>query len=220
MKHVFLSHILENEMPVYGGKALLNIRNVKSIGRGDSANVFSFTMENHWGTHVDCPAHFFNNGYGIIDYPAEKWFFEKPYVVNLDLSENEIVEQKQIGDIPDKTDIVLIKTSFSRFRDNYKYATNNPGISPDVGFWLREKHPSVRAVGFDFISISSYQNRALGREAHLAFLNPNGINAPILIIEDMDLSCDLTALHSVQIMPLRFSLMDSAPCTIIATIRG
>jgi len=38
--------------------------------------------------------------------------------------------------------------------------------------------------GFDSISVSSFQNRMVGREAHRAFLDPK---APILLLEDIDL---------------------------------
>ena len=83
---------------------------------------------------------------------------------------------------------------------------------------MREKHPYVRAIGFDFISLSPYQNRNLGREAHRTFLDPEGVNAPILVIEDMDLSADLSRLISVWIFPLRISGVDSAPCTVIGAV--
>ena len=47
-------------------------------------------------------------------------------------------------------------------------------------------------IGFDFISLSSYTHRNLGRKAHRAMLGKMDISGvqldPILIIEDMDLS--------------------------------
>ena len=54
------------------------IEPVKSIQGGDSANVFRITMENHWGTHVDAPYHFFDDGRKITDYPPEFWVFKSP----------------------------------------------------------------------------------------------------------------------------------------------
>ena len=73
------------------------------------------------------------------------------------------------------------------------YSCDNPGIHPEVGIYLRE----------------------LGREAHRAFLGQGGKNDPILIIEDMDLSCDLTKLRELWVLPLRVEKIDSAPCTVI-----
>ena len=71
------------------------------------------------------------------------------------------------------------------------YATNNPGLHPDLGRWFRVNYPEIRAVGMDWISISSFAHRETGREAHRAFLDPDGAGQPIVILEDMDLSSDL-----------------------------
>jgi kynurenine formamidase len=218
VKYIYLSYLLENEIPVYGGCSSLNIKDIKSLQRGDSANVFSFIMENHWGTHIDCPAHFFENGLKAADYSPETWFFQKPFVLHLKLEENSLAGSEDMGKIPEGTDLLLIKSGFSRFRGTEKYTHNNPGLKPEVGIWLRERHPYVRAVGLDFISLSPYRNRALGREAHRAFLDPDGINEPILLIEDMDLSKNLSGLISVWISPLMIGGIDSAPCTVIGVL--
>lgn len=196
----------------------MNINLVKAISKGDSSNVYSITIENHWGTHIDCPAHFFENGLRAADYSPETWFFQKPFVLPLKLAENSLAGPEDMGKIPEGTDLLLIKSGFSCFRGTEKYTHNNPGLKPEVGIWLREAHPYVKAVGLDFISPSSYRNRALGRESHRAFLDPDGINAPILIIEDMDLSHDLRELREVWVAPLRVEGIDSAPCTVMGFI--
>ena len=52
MKYRYLSHAFTSNIPVYdGGYASLAIDSVKSIISGDSSNVYSITIENHWGTH-------------------------------------------------------------------------------------------------------------------------------------------------------------------------
>ena len=57
-----LSYTLEETIPAYGKtKVSLGVRSQKSIDRGDSCNTIRFSMENHWGTHIDAPAHFFKN---------------------------------------------------------------------------------------------------------------------------------------------------------------
>lgn len=220
MKHIYLSYSLANEIPVYGGRGSLNINNIKSLNSGDPANVFIFTMENHWGTHIDCPAHFFENGSKVADYPADFWFFKNPMVIHIALKPGELLDcSGWIDGIKPDTDIILFKSGWGRLRKTEKYSIDNPGIHPEVGFFLRGKYPSVRAVGIDWISVSSFQNREAGRQAHHAFLDPDGLNDPILLIEDMDLPKDLPGLISVWIFPLRIDGMDSAPCTVIGGLR-
>lgn len=212
----YLSYPVMTRMPAYGQTSVnVEVLPVKSIKRGDSCNVFRFAMENHWGTHLDCPHHFFENGFKVSDYPPETWFFKQPFVLKLELEGNQLVLPSDMEPVADGSDLVLIQSGYYRFRGTDTYSKNNPGISPEVGEWLRLHRPTIRAVGFDFVSLSPYQNRELGRKTHQAFLNPEGINAPILIIEDMDLSGDLRGLSSVWVVPFQIDKLDSAPCTVI-----
>ena len=144
------------------------------------------------------------------------WLFDHPCVITLELREDELIGIDNLaGHISKGADILLIQSGFHRFRGTKEYSCHNPGFRPEVGFWLRKEHPFVRAVGFDFVSLSPFQNRDLGQETHRAFLDPHGIGAPILIIEDMDLACDLSGLLSLWVIPLRVIGLDSAPCTAI-----
>jgi len=70
-------------------------------------------------------------------------------------------------------------------------------------------------TGIDWISISPYQDRELGREAHRVFLDQKGRNNPVLLIEDIDLSGNFKKLKEVWVSPLRVERVDSAPCTVI-----
>ncbi|TAN45263.1 MAG: cyclase [Nitrospirae bacterium] len=218
VKYVFLSHALTRELPVYGGGANLEITQVKSLEGGDSSNVYRFGMENHWGTHVDCPAHFFQNGMRISDYAATEWIFESPFLLETGMNENRVIIPEDVFSVPETADMLLIKTGFACLRGSEKYVMKNPGFSPEAGFWLRKNRPAVRAVGFDFVSLSPFHNREMGREAHRAFLDPEGENAPIRIIEDMHLIGNISRLVSVWVAPLVIEGLDSAPCTVIGAL--
>lgn len=203
-------------MPIYGGRVSVNLNRVKSIFNGDSSNVFAFTLENHWGTHVDAPNHVFGNGKKIADYHPEFWFFRSPKVIHVALKPSEILMcDKWIRNINTDTDILLFKSGWGNYRKKKIYSTDNPGIHPEVGIYLRKKYPRIRAIGIDWISISPYQNRELGREAHKAFLDSESEGQPILIIEDMYLPDDMENLNKICVLPLLVEGMDSAPCTIV-----
>ncbi len=198
----------------------MTLNQLKSVEQGDSCNTYWFGLANHYGTHVDAPAHFFEGGLNINEYPAETWNFEHPCVITLKLTDNELIGIESIApDISENADIVIFQTGFKQHRGGKKYSCYNPGVKPEVGFWLRSEYPSVRAIGFDFVSLSSFQNRDVGREAHKAFLDPNGDGGPVLIIEDMDLPSDLSELESLWVVPLRVEGIDSAPCTVIGTFQ-
>jgi arylformamidase len=216
MRYEFLSHRLTEVFPVYGGTGTLALRREKSIEKGDRANTSRFSMETHWGTHVDVPHHFFEKGAEVTDYQAGAWVFEHPRVVALSLDPSQVLRLGPWVDAVGKaSDILLFRSGWGRFREQSIYSMENPGIHPEVGDYLRKYLPSLRAIGLDWISLSPYADRELGREAHRAFLDPDGEKAPILIVEDMNLTGDLTGIRTVIILPLRIEKGDAAPCTVL-----
>ena len=216
MKYRYLSYSFSQGMPVYAGKANLAIKAKRSISGGDSTNVYRFTMESHWGTHIDAPRHFFNNGKCIDDYPCETWFFKAPQVIDIVLKPAEILNiGKWIKNINPLCDILIFRSGWSALRKHRKYVFKNPGIHPELAIYLRKNYHNLRAIGIDWLSISSIKNRELGREAHRAFLGSKGGGKPVLIVEDMRIASKLSGLRKIIISPIVVSGIDSAPCTVI-----
>lgn len=216
MRYRHLSHVLTEEIPVYGGRSSIGLSKVKSVAKGDSANISQFTITNHFGTHVEGPNHFFESGRKIADYSPDTWIFKHPQVVNVKLEPSEVLASAGwIGTIKSDADILLFQSGWSALRGKDSYCTENPGLSPEIGTVLRKNYPKIRALAIDWISISPFQDRPLGRASHKALLDPKGENEPILIIEDADLSGDLKDLSEIYVIPLRIYNADAAPCTII-----
>jgi arylformamidase len=215
----YLSYFLTEALPIYGDIADLNLKSVKKLHDGDSCNTWQFCLGNHWGTHVDCPAHFFLQGYKISDYPPECWIFKRPQVIKINAKASEIITRDHFcSNVDSKSDLILFQSGWWKYRRKDAYCSRNPGLDPSIGLWLRNNYPQVRAIGLDWISISSFENKELGREAHRAFLNPVGKGHPVLIIEDMNLSIDLKNLKKVWVAPLLVEKIDSAPCTVIGIL--
>jgi len=216
----YLSYVLEDVVPTYGNtKSRLGIKAKKDIKRGDSCNTYEIMLENHWGTHIDAPAHFFNNGKKISGYRADYWLFRYPCVIDLPLKKARAIGLGDIhGRINKKCEIVLVKTDFHRLRGGRDYSLSGPAIDPLLAIWLR-RNTDIRAIGLDFVSAGSYKDRPSGRKVHRAFLDPRGKGRPILIIEDMDLSADLDKLECLYAVPLLVKNVDSAPCTVLGIFK-
>ena len=223
---IFLSYIIKENSPLYGNSDALSLRKTSNIHCGGTSNNTEITLPAHCGTHIDAPYHFDEQGKTLEQYPANYWCCNSPFIIEYQAHANEIIgcEQilRQLETIPSETDILILKTNFGDIRTSgpeSDYIFNGPGLSPDIGIWLR-KNRNIKMIGFDFISLSSYSNRELGREAHKAFLckNYEGLNgsAPILIIEDMDLTCLDVNPKKLTVLPLRFENSDGAPVTVIA----
>ena len=135
--------------------------------------------------------------------------------VNIDADSNQIIDLKnELTCLPEKTDLLILKTGFEAYRQTEDYWGNNPGLLPELAEKLKNKCPRLRAVGMDFISVSSFNNRTLGREAHKAFL----LVHDLLLIEDMKLSEMTSQPKEVTIAPLMIDKIDGVPVTVIAQL--
>lgn len=222
IKHVWLSYPLSPKTPVYGGGPGFEIEPIKSIRNGDSCNTAVWHIQNHVGTHVDAPKHFFDTVETIDAFKPEFWVFEHVCLIEVGLNNPGAIIGPEliIPFIGIQPDLLLIKTGMGRYRDDSKYWEDNPGLSPALARELRVRYPSLRAVGMDFISVSAWRNRSVGREAHREFLKPVGPGNFIVLIEDMDLqniNKDMF-IKKVIALPLRVEYGDGAPCTVFAEV--
>lgn len=215
---LWLSHVLTVDTPAYGGGDGLGIKHEKSLCAGDSCNAVRLDLHNHLGSHVDAPLHFISGGRSVESYAPEEWMFTSPLLVELPLDGAVLITPEMLesvlSDAASSPDLLLIRTGFEQYRKEERFWKNGPGLAATLAPWLKEKFPSLMAVGVDFISISSMQHREEGRAAHRALLG-----AGIRLFEDLALSGVLTwRLHQVIALPLRFSNADGAPCSIVAEV--
>jgi arylformamidase len=217
----YLSHPLHPGAPAYGGGNAFFDEPDKQISQGDSCNTRKCHLSNHMGTHIDFPRHFAATGPDLDDYPADFFIFNTIFLADISLMPPGFIigpENLAIANAPRETELLLIKTGFGQYRKDPLYWQENPGFHPDLADYLRQHFPALRVLGFDSISLSSFTNRNLGRQAHKAFLDNQH---PILPLEDMDLSLldKNSSIDSIIIAPLRVSHADGAPCTVIGKIK-
>lgn len=217
MKYKYLSYFLNKYTPIYGGeKNAIFVDNRSEMSKGASSNTKYLKFPNHSGTHIDFPNHFSDSGRVIDDYPASFWYTERVFVIKYIARDEEIINEDCIDFnlVPNNTEFLIINTEFYKKRMQKVYWNNNPGLCPKLATKLKTHCPKLKYIGFDFISLTSYQSRILGREAHVEFL----INNDILLIEDMDLSkIDNIKINSTVVLPLMINNLDGAPVSIIAS---
>jgi len=217
---IYLSYIIDTNTPTYGNRNRFNIVKKSDISKGDIANDSAIDTTVHIGTHIDMPYHFYNNGQTIEDFDANFWIFSK--ILFLDIKPNSLVIEdeliKKLDTIEDiGYEILIVKTSICDIRGERDFWEKNYGFSPNIADYLRERFFNIRVFGFDSISVSSFQNRLVGREAHKRFLDPK---KPILLLEDMDLRevNSKTKFKQVIISPIRVANCDGLPCTVFGEI--
>lgn len=221
MSYLFLSYELSDKISSYGNGDQIKIQKARQMCCGDTSNNTEFWMPTHFGTHMDYPFHFSMEGKTGSDYSPNQFVFKKIAVQELDLRDRELklIQPEDIEKSDNNTaELLIIKTFYSEQRGDDSYWENGPGFAPETAQKLKETYPELKAIAFDSISLTNFQNRPLGRVAHKAFL----MDENILIIEDVDLrevSKDIKLIE-VIVAPLRMEGADGAPVTIIAKVEA
>ena len=220
--YILLSHFLDENIPSYGDRDQLIIENISRIEDGKSANSSKWTFtNNHLGTHIDVPQHFFDTGKTVTDYSANEWIFNKIQLIDVPCEQARLIGKEDVkSKINSETNLLFIRTGYEKYRSLDKYWNDNPGLAPELGLWLRENFRNLRVIGFDFISLTSWKFREIGKEAHRTFLDPDGGNQPIRIIEDMSFKSINSELCEVFIVPLFIKKSNGSPVTVFAKTKN
>jgi arylformamidase len=135
MRTIFLSHILSEETPLYGGQGEIRIIADKSIANGDSCNTSIIQMPAHCGTHVDAPYHFDKEGKCIAELSPDEWVFSVVSCLEFTPQPGDLIRPEHISQesvIAPGTEFVLFKTGFEAYRDQEMYWRSAPGIAPEM----------------------------------------------------------------------------------------
>jgi kynurenine formamidase len=204
--NIRLSHIISQNTPSYGNRDKIFIRDNSSIKKGDSANSSCWIFSNnHIGTHIDSAHHFCENGKKTFEIPIDDFFFNNVCLVDIPCTNAQLISSKHfesIKSIDKNVDLLLIRTGFENFRHEDRYWNDCPGLSAELADYLRSNFSKLRCVGFDFISLTSWQYRQEGRLSHLNFLCPTGDKKSLLVIEDMALNGINMPLSQVIVAPI------------------
>lgn len=217
---IFLSHSLDQNTPSYGDRDKFTISVNSEIIKGEGANTSKWNFSNnHMGTHMDTPFHFIEDGKKTLDYTAEEFWFENVHIIEK-ISDSGILimlSQKEIDSIPLDIDFLIIKTGYGKYRTKDKYHNDNPGLNSLLADVLKNRFTKLKCIGFDFISLTSWNYRQHGRLSHRSFL---GKTNNFLIIEDMNLNevNFESKINSLILAPLRTVDGNGGPVTIIADI--
>jgi len=216
-QYILLSHVLRQDTPSYGNRDKVIVRVNSCIRGGETANSSCLVLSNnHIGTHVDVPRHFSDSGKRTTDYPISDYVFHKCQILDVPCDTARLISSSDLKGLKEDIDMLLIRTGYEKKRGEEEYWNNNPGLDPELADYLRERCPHLRCVGFDFISVTSWQHRAEGRLAHKAFLAPDNGKREIWAIEDMSLVNAPDNIDKVIVAPLLVEDGNGTAVTVIA----
>lgn len=247
-KFIDLSGPLEKEenLPEHAVKYGYYIRRpILSLAK-DRIRCEQIGMWNHWGTHVDAPAHVFwpdekKGIYWLHDFPLDKFYGD---ALCLDIPKGpkemitvEEIEKAAVGHLKIRqNDMVCIHTGWNDLKNiygplrrdgpNYQ-GVLSPGLSPEAAEYLVKK--KIKAYGCDTMGVNSQQHylppppefRKSGRPIRewREPVHSTLLEADILQIEIMT-NLDLVAGKRFTLIayPLNFIDIDASPCRAIAIL--
>lgn len=223
-----LSHPLTVDTPTYPNTPGVTFTPMERTADGKNSNWLVVTTQNHAATHVDGPFHFNPNGKKITEIDPGEFFFYHPVVVDIPKSDDEVVTgadfAKHEGEL-EGADMVLVRTGYGerwRSAEPARYSNHSPGFDSSAGRYLRDRHPTVRAVAMDFISAACQAYVDEGVEFHRVMLGRTSTDPYVFLIEDARIDADLAAddLGLVVMAPLLLQDQDGGQVTMLAAPRG
>lgn len=151
MKLIDLSHVIEDNMPVYPGDIKTNLHQTKYL-LADKHNNHRLDISMHSGTHIDSPMHLTDCKQYISELSLES-FIAQGCV--LDVRNQTIIKLKAEYDALIKSSsIVLLYTGYDAHYGTKEYYENHPCVDIDLCKLLIEKN--VKMVGMDIPSPDRY----------------------------------------------------------------
>jgi kynurenine formamidase len=144
MKIIDLSHVINNETPIYPGDYRTAISQRTCIEK-DSFNSFLLQSCMHTGTHVDMPMHFLDDKRMAAEFPIDGFMGRG---VRLDVRGEAVISMKpEYRDMDLNGSVVLLYTGFDKYYFEGKYFTGHPVVSDELGAFLLSRN--IKMLGMD-----------------------------------------------------------------------
>lgn len=199
-----LSHVIEDNMPVYPGDIKTNLFQTKYFGVNEY-NDHRLDISMHVGTHIDSPMHFTDNNIYISQAKLES-FIAQGFL--LDVRNQPIISMKVEYENKIKEDsIVLIYTGWDKFYGTDKYYQEHPIVDANLCEFFKEK--KVKMLGMDMPSPDKYPF-----EIHKLLLEDS-----IYIIENLVCLDKLLSVEHFEVIALPMKIKaDSSMVRVVARI--
>ena len=212
MRVIDLTHTISEIMPVYPGTEQPKLT-VPCTVEKDGFKETLLHMYSHTGTHIDAPAHMFENGTSLERFDASQFVGSALVIDCSSLGEGGRIDMSFIEgcrENAEKADFLLFRTDWNRKWGTGAYFANFPCIAGEVADFIAAT--GKKGVGLDVISIDPIDSKL---ENHKTILGQN----TIIIIENL---CNLneigSGLFTLIAAPLKFEGADGAPARAFALI--
>ena len=211
MRVIDLTHVIEENMPVYPGTEPPSLKTANTCER-DGFRETLITMYSHTGTHMDPPAHLFPGRPTLDQLPPEQFIGLALVVDCSGLGEGEPITMdllRRYGEDADRADFLLFRTGWDARWGDASYFGDFPCIDDQVLDHVLAG--GYKGIGFDVISVDPIADAALTRHKKL-FREKNIVNIENLCSLD---KCGPGLFH-FSCFPLRIRDCDGSPVRAVA----
>ena len=210
MSWIDFSHPITPTMPTFPGTPAPQLSTVATV----LANYYRETalhLYSHMGTHIDAPAHIFENGRTLDQFPADH-FIGSAVVIPCParpIIDASVLEPYRAA--AEAADFLLFATGWERhWSVPAAYITDYPILAPDIALFAATRHK--KGVGIDTFS----PDRPDSLDFHRRFLS----SGEGVIIENL---CNLASapvgeLFGLCALPLLFENADGAPARVVGEV--
>ncbi|SFR80259.1 cyclase family protein [Anaeromicropila populeti] len=214
MKNIDLTHCITENMTVYPGTEKPKLEAASTYER-DGFKETLLTMFSHTGTHMDAPAHLFEQGASLDSYPADQ-FVGKGLVIDCrQYKEGQRIPMSCINAVRENADLaefILFYTGWDSKWGTEEYFRNYPCITEEVADYLIAS--KKKGVGLDVISIDPIS------DANLTIHRKIFSESNMVIIENLTRVGEIgNDIFTFCALPMKFKNADGAPVRAIAIVK-
>lgn len=210
MNFIDLSHVLNEQTPVYPGKDQPIVKKITTI-LNEGYRETELKIDSHLGTHIDAPAHMFEDGRFLNQYPVSR-FTGKAVIIKVPegttiISKSFLIGfEKEIG----SADFVLFNTGWCNFWGTDEYFKNFPVLNEEAADWLVSFY--IKGIGVDAISVDPVETKSW--DIHYLLFNED-----LIIIENLVFPESLDSISGqFYCFPLSIEEADGSPVRAVIRI--
>lgn len=151
MKFIDLTHIIQNQLPVYPGDSEMELVQTKKLATDGYCN-YQLTINMHTGTHIDGPRHLINSGLNISDFSLNS-FVGKGTLLNV-TGMDRIEYRDDYESLIEEGTILILYTGHSKYFGEDKYFTDHPTLTKEFAELVVRK--KIKLIGMDTPSPDKY----------------------------------------------------------------
>ena len=202
MKIIDISLTLHPGLVVWQGDPKIELITESTVEK-DGIKDSRLRLGAHNGTHIDAPAHFLKNGFGVDKIDPKKLIGECT-VINIESNE---IERKTLESKNFKSRVLFkTKNSERNLLEDPNFHTDYVYLTEDGAEFLIEK--GVVLVGIDYLGIE--KKSAPGHPVHTKLLEKE-----IVIVEGLNLVGVAPGDYDLTVLPLKLKDLDGSPARAI-----